>query len=76
MLEDVQGYVPWGRARVLKSQNPAGVHILGVYEVQAWGSSWASGVRRRPLGGGSCWGFVQGWVDVSDSGLGTWVGCL
>lgn len=51
-------------------------HILGVYEVQAWGASWASGVQRRPLGEGSCWGFVQGWVDVSVSGLGTWVGCL
>ena len=51
-------------------------HMLGVYKVQAWGASWASGVWCRPLGGGSCWGFVQGWVDGSVSGLGTWVGSL
>lgn len=85
MLGDVEGYLRWGRGRVLESMNPAGVHtcwgvwecVLGMLEVCAWGAGLASGSGEgRPLGWGLVLGFVQGWADCSVSGLGTWVGCL
>lgn len=57
-------------------------HMLGVYKVQAWGASWASGVRCRlwvgvPAGASSRGGWMaaslgweRGW-DVCDEHMGS-----